>query len=69
MAKRSRRRPRRCSAPNLVYLFPFYLRGDGTSEQRKMVEAHLESCAECRKEMAFIADLQRVGKKLYGKVE
>lgn len=64
-AKRHENR-RLCSQPKLVYLFPFYIRGDGTPDERKRVEKHLEACAVCRRELRFFSDLQHVGEQIFG---
>ena len=55
-----------CSQPDLVYLFPFYIKGDGDPDERKIIEKHIETCAACRSEMRFFSDLQRVGEKILG---
>lgn len=55
-----------CSQPNLVYLFPFYVRGDGKPDERKRIEKHLESCAACRRDMKLFSDLQQVGEAYFG---
>ncbi len=55
-----------CSQPKLVYLFPFYINGDGKADERKRIEKHLSKCAVCRRDMKFFSDLQRVGEELFG---
>jgi anti-sigma factor RsiW len=55
-----------CSQPKLVYLFPLYLIGDGTPDQRRMIEKHLETCTACRRDMRLFSDLQRVGEEIFG---
>jgi anti-sigma factor RsiW len=54
-----------CSEPNLAYLFPSYLIGDLEPQQQEKIEKHLETCASCRRDMKFFADLQDVGKEIY----
>lgn len=54
-----------CSQPELVYLFPFYINGEGKSDERKRIEEHLARCAVCRGNMKFFSDLQRVGEELF----
>jgi predicted anti-sigma-YlaC factor YlaD len=55
-----------CSQPELAYLFPFYINGDGESDERQRIEEHLADCAVCREDMKFFSDLQRVGEELFG---
>lgn len=54
-----------CSQPELVYLFPFYINGEGESNERKRIEEHLAECPACRRDMKFFSDLQRVGEELF----
>jgi predicted anti-sigma-YlaC factor YlaD len=55
-----------CTEPELVYLFPGYIIGEGNPDERRRIEEHLAECAECRKNMKFFSDLQRVGHERFG---
>lgn len=57
------------SRHEIVGLFPFYLSGTASSEERKEVEEHLSKCVVCQVELKFFSDLQRVGRKLFGNDE
>ena len=49
----------KCQEPALGDLFPFYLNGDVTPEERRKIEEHLSQCDECQEELEFFLALQR----------
>lgn len=58
---------RNCTEPELVYLFPLYLNGDGSPGERKRIVDHLAQCAVCREDMKFFSKLQRIGREEFEK--
>ncbi len=58
---------RKCVEPEIVYLFPFYINGEGSPDERRKIEKHLAECAVCREDMKFFSDLQRVGREEFEK--
>jgi len=40
-------------------LFPSYLKGRVTADERSRIEEHLARCEECRRELEFFAAAQR----------
>jgi anti-sigma factor RsiW len=54
-----------CSEPDLVDLFLSYIVGDVEPDERKRIDEHLANCAQCREDMIFFSDLQRVGEERF----
>jgi anti-sigma factor RsiW len=55
-----------CSEPDIGNLFPFYLSGNVTPEQRRRVDQHISECRECREELRFFATVRsmRIPKRI-----
>jgi predicted anti-sigma-YlaC factor YlaD len=45
-------------------LISFYHEGELSAEEKRMVEDHLEQCAECRKEFAEMSEFEEVMEKM-----
>ena len=54
-----------CADPDLVYLFPLYIRGELDAKGRERVDEHLRQCMTCRRDMRFFEDLQRIGREIF----
>jgi len=48
-----------CTETELGNLFPSYLKGRVTADERSRIEEHLARCEECRRELEFFAAAQR----------
>lgn len=57
--------PQQCTEPELAELFPFYINGHVTTDQREQIETHLRRCPECREDMQLLVDIKKVGKQVF----
>lgn len=54
-----------CSRPEFVGLFPFYVNGKISADEREAIDEHLEQCAHCREELKFFSQLRDTGRRLF----
>lgn len=47
-----------CQRPEIGDLFPFYVNGNVTPDQRRDLEDHVSHCSECQEELRFFLALQ-----------
>ncbi len=52
-----------CSKPAIRDLIIFYLNGDVTDSQRKIIELHMSHCFDCQDEFRFFLALQHLSKQ------
>ena len=52
-----------CGEPDLGELFPSFLAGKLTPEERMRIEEHLLRCTRCQAELSFIAKIQEIQKE------
>ena len=52
-----------CSKPAIRDLIIFYLNGDVTESQRKMIRRHMSHCFDCQDEFRFFLALRQIRKE------
>lgn len=50
-----------CQAPDLKFLFPFYLNGDVTPEEARQIESHVPGCPECQRKLSCVVAIAEHG--------
>jgi hypothetical protein len=57
--------PEQCSEPGIADLFPSYINGHASAEEKQRIEKHLRECQSCREDLQFFQDLKGVGKTVF----
>ena len=57
--------PEQCADPELAELFPSYINGQASAEERERIERHLRQCQVCREDLQLLVDMKRAGKEIF----